>query len=89
MKVKLRVDDECVGVRIVDGRAIVAQCPSCKATGAEVRGQGIERHDHDTYYAQALCLSCGERIGTLETTVSTIFGIEEDRAVLQGRARVY
>lgn len=89
MKVKLRFDGSCISVRIVDGRAIVAQCPSCKASDAEVQGQGIERHDHDTYYARAMCMSCGERVGTLETTVSTIFGIEEDRAATQGRARVY
>jgi hypothetical protein len=46
------------------------------------------REDHDTVTSDAFCV-CGKAVGTIRVKVSTIFGIEEDRAVLNGRARVY
>lgn len=63
----------------------IAACPGCKEAPAKVAGSGISHHDHDTYYAPSRTLCCGAR-GELRTTVSTIFGIEED---LGGRPRVY
>lgn len=68
----------------------IAACPGsgCKEVPAKVAGSGISHHDHDTYHAPARTLCCGAR-GELRTTVSTIFGIEEDEAVLGGRTRVY
>jgi hypothetical protein len=51
---------------------------------------GTMSHGHDTYRADAGCLSCLKVLGRLVVVVSTIFGVEEDRAVLvDGRARVY
>ncbi len=65
-------------------------CPGCNAKGPIlVAGAGIERHDHDTYYARAAHVGCGARLGTLCVEVDTIFGIEEDEQVLNGRCRVY
>ena len=64
-------------------------CEKCKLTPLVVRGQGINRHDHDTYYADAVCVGCGEAAGELQTKISTVFGIEEDERVLFGRCRVY
>lgn len=55
-----------------------------KIMGADQRIAG-----HDTYEADASCGSCGKRVGILRVKVSTIFGIEEDEAVLNGRPRVY
>lgn len=64
-------------------------CPHCKRDPVIAGGSGITHHDHDTYHAQARCLSCGGKLGEMRTKVSTIFGIDEDEAVLNGRARVY
>lgn len=58
-------------------------------TRLKVRGLGIDRTSHDTHYARAVALCCGIRIGTLETTFSTVFGIHEDEAVLGGPWKVY
>jgi hypothetical protein len=69
---------------------VYTDCPSCKSSSPiEVRGRGITRHDHDTCYAVAEHIKCGASIGELRVKVSTIFGIEEDRRVLNERCRVY
>lgn len=44
---------------------------------------------HDTYTSNASCFDCDAPVGRLVVTVDTIFGIEEDEAVLHGRPRVY
>lgn len=68
---------------IVDGA-----CPHCEAEPFKAQGRGMS-HDHDTYYAQARCLGCDKAVGQIELHVSTVFGIEEDERVLNGRCRVY
>lgn len=40
-------------------------------------------------HGDAVCIHCGDVIGTLRVELSTIFGREEDVAVLFGRPRVY
>ncbi len=68
------------------------KCPLCKEThpeGLPVAGKGNHTEGHDTFAARAHTLCCGGEIGILRAVVSTIFGIEEDRRVLNGRARVY
>ncbi len=68
-------------------------CPTPVVLGIRhrlsVRGAGIERRAHDTYFASAVALCCGRRIGTLETQISTLFGIQEDEMVLAGPWKVY
>ena len=91
MKSHLRLPD---GSRILirvdlDGVATIPLCPACKASQARIAGSGISHHDHDRYYADGRCMSCMSTIGVIETARDTIFGIEEDSAVLEGRARVY
>lgn len=54
-----------------------------------VKPGGAMRHDHDTYYADAIALCCLRRVGSMEQRVETMFGIDEDEAVLNGRCRVY
>jgi hypothetical protein len=44
---------------------------------------------HDTYTGGAECTRCRETVGMLTVQVDTLFGIEEDAAVLSGRCRVY
>ena len=62
-------------------------CPECKEP-LRVYG-GDTTQDHDTYSAPAYCWACRSEIGTIKVRVQTIFGIEEDNAVLNGRCRVY
>jgi hypothetical protein len=72
----------------------VLVCPACgKATGEAglvVRGSGNHIESHDTYKATAHAACCRRPIGAIRAKVSTIFGLEEDEAVLvHGRCRVY
>lgn len=68
----------------------IAKCPACEQVGAEVRGTGVRHHDHDTYYAErSVAMCCGAELGQMRAKVDTVFGIEEDIAVLNGRCRVY
>jgi hypothetical protein len=64
-------------------------CPKCGTSPVRAVGQGIVETTHDTYVARAISLCCREPLGDMRTTVDTIFGIEEDEAVLNGRPRVY
>jgi hypothetical protein len=71
---------------VVDGLA----CPFCKAAApmgvlakSSVRG-------HDTVRGQGYAACCGAHIGgEIVVTIPTIFGLEEDDRVLNGRCRVY
>lgn len=65
-----------------------AACPAC-AEPLRVRGRGNHVESHDTYAATAHCVACGAALGTIRVRVSTIFGIEEDERILNGRMRVY
>lgn len=60
----------------------------CGGEHLVVRG-GEPTIDYDTYTSKAVCAACGEHLGELKVKVSTLFGIEEDRRVLNGRYRVY
>ena len=60
----------------------------CKCGDNRVSGSEMRR-GHDEYVAVARCYGCKAFCGTLYAKVDTIFGIEEDDAVLNGRARVY
>ena len=62
------------------------KCRVCDESN--VQGIGQPTRGHDTYASVAACL-CGERLGTIVVKMSTIFGLEEDEAVLYGRCRVY
>jgi hypothetical protein len=72
---------------LVDGLV----CPACSAEAPlKVRGTSKRIASHDTYEAAALTLCCSAHVGTLRAVVTTLFGLEEDEAVLvHGRARVY
>lgn len=69
-------------------------CPGCGAECFRVRGCGIVNADEppgagQAYKAGGRCVDCGEAVGWLYTEIETLFGLEEDRAVLHGRCRVY
>jgi hypothetical protein len=64
-------------------------CPGCGATPFIVQGHGRHRHTRDTFRAGGKAMCCGDSIGYIYATTDTLFGLEEDEAVLNGRARVY
>ena len=83
-----------------DGRKLVAKQPhdhadhvtvseACACGSHSVRGLGVHTRTHDEYIADAVCCKCEARRGQLVVSVSTIFGIEEDERVTNGRCRVY
>ena len=79
-------------IRVIDdGRGAIAdgECPHCEAYPFSVGGHGQHIHSHDTYAADASCIACGERVGVMYARVDTLFGLEEDEAIANGRARVY
>jgi hypothetical protein len=65
-------------------------CPGCGANPFLVQGHGIEAVGGGVYRAGGTAKCCGDSVGYLYAEEQTIFGAEEDRAVIEfGRARVY
>lgn len=68
-------------------------CP-CGAVPLRVVGTGRRRSTdpalaRDTYEADGVSACCDGHVGTIYARADTIFGLDEDEAVLSGRARVY
>lgn len=74
-----------------DGPRGIAEgaCPGCGAAPFIVQGHGRHRHSRDTFRAAGTAKCCGDSVGYIYANVSTLFGLEEDEAVLNGFARVY
>jgi hypothetical protein len=75
-----------------DGGAGIAEgaCPGCNVRPFHVVGGGMRNIDDRTVRANGRCQSCGDAVGYIYAERATVFGAEEDRAVLEfGRARVY
>lgn len=68
-----------------------AECPHCHVKPLHVAGvRGTEEEGFDTITAKAGCVGCRGLLGKLVVTMSTVFGIEEDRRVTEhSRCRVY
>ena len=64
-------------------------CPGCGVAPFLVQGHGARRHTRDTYRAGGRAMCCGDAVGYIYAKADTIFGLEEDEAVLSGRVRVY
>jgi len=63
-------------------------CPACFKP-LRVVGKG-RRVVNDRYYAaDGHCAACLSHVGEIQAHPDTLFGIEEDERVLNGRARVY
>lgn len=71
-------------VGIVEGA-----CPGCGAVPFYVQGTGTHKHSKDVLRANGISKCCGDPVGYIFAKVDTIFGLEEDMNVLNGRARVY
>jgi hypothetical protein len=63
-------------------------CPACGVEPFGVVGKNMH-HTFDTYIADGHCTACKAHVGELRVKVNTLFGIDEDEAVLNGRCRVY
>jgi len=65
-------------------------CPTCKAEPFKVGGSGMRPSACDRYWeADGGCIGCKTFLGILRVDTGTLFGVREDRAVLEGRCRVY
>ncbi len=65
-------------------------CPGCGTVPFKVVGTCIEDHGENGSLAGGVSVCCRQNVGYLRAEPETIFGKEEDDAVLMhGRARVY
>jgi len=65
-------------------------CPGCGTTPFRVQGLGLEGDAEHGYRAGGVSVCCQQNVGWIYAVPETLFGSEEDRAVLSfGRARVY
>ena len=64
---------------------------TCGACGKdlEVVGKGISIGGFDYYRASGFCKECRAPVGEIRAYMDTLFGVEEDDRVLNGRCRVY
>lgn len=93
-RLTIKLDDKEVDLTREGGglRAFFkADCPACKKKGPTyVGGKGMHIGSRDTYQADGVALCCMAPLGVITAYMSTLFGLEEDEAVLiRGRARVY
>ncbi len=69
---------------------VEGRCPTCDRGEFRVIGdikrQRVGSHE---VTAPALALCCGAEVGAVLVEMDTIFGLEEDERVLNGRCRVY
>lgn len=97
MKITLRLPDGLGGdVRSVTAEAgaptatVAGACPVCQTEPFLISGCGMRRGTMDEYHADAVSHCCTTEVGLIIAKMATLFGIEEDEAVLiNGRARVY
>jgi hypothetical protein len=60
-------------------------CPVCKVEPFKVSGNGMRASDDDrAWEANGFCRSCTKAVGKLRVETDTLFGVTEDRAVLNG-----
>jgi hypothetical protein len=65
-------------------------CPGCGIEPFHVQGSSPHRMPDDrTIRSGGHCVTCGDAVGWLYAQPDTMFGLEEDERVLNGRARVY
>lgn len=75
------------GVQFVSPENIGHQCPQCFQP-LQCNAPKSCQTDR-CVYGDARCIHCGALVGRLTIWLDTIFGLQEDDLVLNGRARVY
>lgn len=71
---------------VADGKR--CECGGDPLTVCGARGTDRE-DDRGMIEAAAICARCRGILGTIRIEIQTLFGLEEDRRVLNGRPRVY
>lgn len=66
-------------------------CPGCATEPFLIRlvTKADPQDDDRTLVAGSRCVRCGDNVGYVHIKADTLFGLREDRAVLDGRWRVY
>lgn len=67
-------------------------CPHCNAAPLRVagfKGRSSTVTTAEATYTACGCVACGKHVGTLKVHAASLFGEDEDRAVLQGLHKVY
>jgi len=94
MKVFLLRDEKRIPCKVpfegADHAVAEGACPHCGSETFKVQGTNMHPSQDDrAYEADAKCAACDLYVGTLRAEMNTLFGVREDRAVLNGRCRVY
>lgn len=92
LKIERSIGVERRDVRDLDDGTAEAtgSCPGCGAYPFRIACHDPQPWDEPSMRAGARCLHCNDPVGWVYFDRPTIFGPEEDRAVLvNGRARVY
>ena len=93
MKVTLVTDQARIKVKVAENGEFAEssehRCPHCMEKPLRVRGTGKRISSFDTYSATAICYSCRREIGTLESKMKTLFGLEEDERVFRSGVTIY
>jgi hypothetical protein len=92
-RIVLVADDHEHPLRLVEDELAAhadMPCPHCKQP-LRILGEGRDIGGFDYYKAKGHCAlaKCGKYVGEVRAYVSTIFGLEEDERVLNGRWKVY
>lgn len=61
----------------------------CGETNCVRSDERVIALDDRAYEGRAYCVGCKRAVGRLRVEMGTLFGLEEDEAVMRGRARVY
>lgn len=91
MKIRLHTEGRAPVIAALpwEGCEFVRVARRCDCGSNRVRSDEAVR-GHNTVTGAAYCFDCKDPRGTLVVTLDTIFGLEEDAAILtHGRARVY
>jgi hypothetical protein len=68
---------------------VACECHACGSYPLMVQGHSMKVVEDRAYEATGIGVCCGAVAGVIRAEPSTLFGLEEDRAVLGGRCRVY
>lgn len=75
-------------IRAADTPTVAVPGWRCGCGGERIAGTGRRMESRDTYASEARCVGCAAAVGTIRAKVSTLFGLEEDEAVMAVAAQI-